>query len=166
MKTLAFGVLLLLHGGLFVWGGEGGWRFEICMKNREKRAGLWRPLQRGGGGWKRGSKAPPPSPSKFFGSPSMLRCGMPPPQHGTPYPLRAAPTVCRCSAGPRGSLQKQTRDHRRSDMREDSGGGHVGMRRTPHRPAATGLGGVGGMGVHGPRPPPQQRPPSPAPVPL
>ena len=57
MKTLAFGVLLLLHGRLLLLGGL--WRFEIFMKNMEKREPALGAPSRGGGGWKRGSNPPP-----------------------------------------------------------------------------------------------------------
>ena len=72
MKTLAFSVLLLLHGGLLL-GGGGLWRFEICMEIMEKRELALGSPSRGGGGLEKGLQAPPPpqGPSKFFGSPNV-----------------------------------------------------------------------------------------------
>ena len=54
VRMLAFGVALLLHGGLLLEGGGGGlWRFELCMKKMEKREPALGPPSRGGGGCKR-----------------------------------------------------------------------------------------------------------------
>ena len=70
MKTLAFGVFLLLHGGLLLGWGGGLWRFEICMRDMEKREpALGAPSMGMGRGLEKGLQGPPIHPPQNFGSP-------------------------------------------------------------------------------------------------
>ena len=56
-----------------VRGGGGSWRFEICIKNMEKRERAFGAPSKRGGGLEKGLQAPPPPRAKFCGSP-VVRC--------------------------------------------------------------------------------------------